>query len=259
MRMRRSSGRSASACGGASESAVAPWIPPGDYLTDSGVIGTVEDMTIHDAHRAGRDTTPGGGPGSCRGCHCGGASACRRSAPTATTGVPSLLPVLPLVPGRGCARSTRTATVLAMPLRTGRHGSEKPRRTLGVRRVTPHPVRRRGGRGVAAVCQRAPWDRVSCPTMPLATSAPRHLSCGGTSGSRGRKGNPHVVDLGTHRHRLDRHRGRRFRRPQPCEPEPGAERPQRLPQDHPPRQGCAPFTGARSGPLTPTSDASSGP
>ena len=110
-----------------------------------------------------------------------------------------------------------------------------------------------GAVGVAAECERARWARVSRSTVALATSAPRHLSCGGTSGSRGRKGNPHVVDLGTHRHRLDRHRGRRIRRPQPCEPEPGAERPQRLPQDHPPRQGCTPLTGARSGPLTPYS------
>jgi len=41
--------------------------------------------------------------------------------PYATTGVPSLLPVLPVVPGRGCARSARTDPVLAIPLQTGRH------------------------------------------------------------------------------------------------------------------------------------------
>jgi hypothetical protein len=217
MRVSRSSGQSSSACSGTSESAVVPEIPPGDAQ-----VGLPHRLGCHwhgrgydDPRRTSGRTrhNPGGRTGVMSGMQLRG-----------SVGMPA---VCPYRDHRRAVAPTRPAPCpweRLRPIRKNRpsssnatpNGTSRLRETQANVGCAPCDTPSRstvGAVGVAAECERARWARVPRSTLPLATSAPRHLSCGGTSGSRGRKGNPHVVDLGTHRHRLDRHRGRRIRRP----------------------------------------------
>ena len=172
---------------------------------------------------------PGGSPGSCR----------KPWGSMAAGGLPSRRrvhapPDAPQFLERGCARSTRTVPVLPTPVLTECHGWAKRGRTLGDGRAGPRLLAPR-------------WPPTRHPTGGCRPIAP--LICSGTPAGGGGRGS--CADrLGSLGRRPRGHRRRWLRRPQPPQRVSRAERPQRHPQDHPPRQECPQLPGPGPGALT---------